>query len=270
MANEKKLKKVTNADAAKLKAMDITRMEKSIVCPRIIISVCGLEKQGKTHLALTAPGPMALFNMDVGLEGVINKFCDDKEIYPYDLRVPAPTRATAKEEAEQEWNRFVDIWTQMMDLRSVRTLVVDTATELWDLARVAYFGKLNQVKPHNYVEVNAEFRRIIRMPFESSDKNVILLHKMKKRYVNEKWDGSYERAGFNDVGFLVQADCQIHRLYKRHMKERGFDVEPPFALEILESRHNPRLAEQTFEGPMCSFPFLACQLIEGSAYDDWN
>ena len=43
---------------------------------RLIVSVEGLEKRGKTHFAMTAPPPIAYFDMDIGAEGVVNKFED--------------------------------------------------------------------------------------------------------------------------------------------------------------------------------------------------
>ena len=64
---------------------------------------------------------------------------------------------------------------------AVRTISVDTATELWELLRMARFGKLTQVMPYQYGPVNAEFRSLIRMAY-ASDKNLILLHKMRKVY----------------------------------------------------------------------------------------
>jgi hypothetical protein len=41
---------------------------------RLIASVSGKEKTGKTHFALTAPEPIIFFNIDVGTEGVVGKF----------------------------------------------------------------------------------------------------------------------------------------------------------------------------------------------------
>ena len=51
---------------------------------RLIVSIAALEKCGKTHFALTAPGPIAYFNFDIGVEGVIGKFCKDKSIWVTD------------------------------------------------------------------------------------------------------------------------------------------------------------------------------------------
>jgi len=265
---------ISQANAAVLQGLGFETADTTIH-KRIILSVEGLEKQGKTHFALGAPGPVLLFNMDVGLEGVISKF-PDKEIKVYNLPMPQLNTQTTQTEAEQQWNKFVDVWERILGIKDVRTIVVDTATELWDLARVAYFGKISQVKPHHYVHINSEFRRVIRMPLDKSDKNVIFLHQMKKKYVNKGdkadsvWDGTYERSGFNNTGYLVQGMCRVRRIYKRDMEAKGYDVTPPFSVEILESRHNPMVVGEVFEGPMATFPFVACQIIEGTSPDDWS
>ena len=53
--------------------------------PRIILSLCGLEKQGKTHFSLTAPGDIMYFNLDNRMEGVVDKFSGEKTIQIVDI-----------------------------------------------------------------------------------------------------------------------------------------------------------------------------------------
>ena len=206
---------------------------------RALLSICGREKQGKTHFALTAPGPIALIDMDIGTEGVIEKFTD-KEIYYLDFKPPED-----KVLAETDWERLVEGVTTVLEHDEIRTLIWDTATEGWELLRMARFGKLSQVMPHQYGPVNAEWRRLIRKAYDS-DVNLILLHKMKKKYVNDKWNGTYERSGFADIGFLAQCNAEVSR-----------DTETgEFRCHVIDSRQNPDLANVDLEGPMCNFETL--------------
>jgi hypothetical protein len=46
------------------------------VLPRLLMAIDGPQKGGKTHFALTAPGPIGILNIDNGLEGVVEKFYD--------------------------------------------------------------------------------------------------------------------------------------------------------------------------------------------------
>jgi hypothetical protein len=48
--------------------------------PRLILSIEGLDKSGKSNLAFTAPGPLGYLEFDIGAEGVVEKFQDDKVI----------------------------------------------------------------------------------------------------------------------------------------------------------------------------------------------
>ena len=59
---------------------------------RLVISLAGFEKTGKTHLAFTGKSPIVIFNLDLGTEGVIEKSqAAGKEIYVYDVPVERPT-----------------------------------------------------------------------------------------------------------------------------------------------------------------------------------
>jgi len=213
--------------------------ERSTPKRRMLLSICGREKQGKTHFALTAPGPIALIDMDIGTEGVIEKFAD-KKIYYLDFK-PPEDRALA----ESDWDRLVEGYSAVLEHPEIRTLIWDTATEGWELLRMARFGKLSQVMPHAYGPVNAEWRRLIRKAYDA-DVNLILLHKMKRMYVNDKWNGKYERSGFSDIGFLAQCNAEVSR-----NAETG-----EFRCHVIDSRQNPDLAGMDLEGPMCTFETL--------------
>lgn len=225
---------------------------------RIIMSISGLEKQGKTHFALTAPGPIAIFSTDIGDEGVVEKV-KGKEIQILD--VARVGNETPVEEAAAEFERFKTAYTAILRDGDFKTIVLDTATEIWELLRMARFGKLTQVMPYQYGPVNAEYRHLIRDAY-GYDKNLILLHKMKPMYVNDKRTADYERAGFGDTGFLVQVNAEVYR----YSRDDGGD----FAIYIKDCRQNQNLAEEEFVGEMCNFPMIACMVIEGTDPSDWE
>lgn len=218
------------------------------IAPRIIMSIEGLEKQGKTHFALTAPGPIAMFSTDIGEEGVVSKF-KDKDIWVMSID---KVDENSTEQAPKEYARFKTAYTDVLRGKDVRTVVIDTATEIWEILRMARFGRLTQVMPYQYGPVNAEYRALIREAY-TYDKNLILLHKMKPQYINDKRTGEYERAGFGDTGFLVQVNAQVYRYSPSDGGE--------FVIYVRDCRQNPDLTGEEFMGPMCSFPFLASQII---------
>lgn len=224
--------------------------------PRLIISVEALEKSGKTNFAFTAPGPIGYLPFDVGDEGVIQKFQENKTILvpteSYDARFDGNE---PKIEAGREWKRFYDDY--LRALKSLRSVVIDTGSESWDLLRLARLGKLTQVMPTKYVEVNQEFRDFVRAAYDHNA-NLIILHKQKAEWVNDaagkgSKTGRHERAGFADMGFLVQINLHAYRLPE---KDRG-DDDLGFRLKIKDCRQNPEIAGMELENEMCNFQFLA-------------
>jgi len=228
------------------------------VNPRLIMAVCGLEKQGKSHFTLTAPAPIAIYNLDLGFEGVVNKFTATKQIMECGLHVPRDA-----DQATAMWDKFEKSYYWALGEPSIRTVVIDTASELWELIRMARFGKLTQVMPYMYGPVNAEFRTILRAAY-GSDKNLILSHKMRKVYKGDNWTGAYERAGFGDTGFLVQVNTQI---YRDLPDDSGTPAE--FHLYIKDCRQNGDLLGVTLSGALCTFPVLASMVLPDVDVDYW-
>ena len=227
---------------------------------RIIMSVEGVEKEGKTTFGLSAPGPIALINMDVGLEGVVDKVLGEKEVWvsEFDYR-----DSTNTQEWTTQWNKCRAAYMDALKDDKVRTLVIDTATELWELVRLARLGKLSQVLPNQYGPVNAEFQDMVRKAYVH-DKNVIFLHKMKGEYIQSKKTGEsgatgrMVRSGFGNMPYLVQITVKVYR------NGNGFGV------QVLKCRQNPELDGVEYGEPMNTFPYVAMDAWEGSEQTDWE
>lgn len=226
---------------------------------RLIISIDGLEKQGKTHWGLTSPGPLGILNMDIGHEGVVDKFLKNQNIFISNIKIPSAIEGNT----DQITRSAIEIWEQFKKdyywgLENLKSLVVDTATEAWELLRLAYFGKLTQIKSHHYTAANAQFRKLIRDAYES-DCNLILIHKRKKQYIEgfegkANWNGEYERSGFSEIGFLVQVDITAYR-----------DKEGEFHIRVNDCRQNAMLKGEDLTGPINTFNCL--QKMIAVSYD---
>jgi len=226
------------------------------VRPRIIISIEGREKQGKTHFALTAPDPIAYFSTDIGEEGVVEKF--DKDIQVLRIQRPmAESEDSLQAEANAEWNRYKKAYQSVIRKPYIRSIVVDTATEMWEILRMARFGTAKAM-PYMYGPVNREYRELVREAY-IYDKNLILIHKMKSQYVNDKSTGKYERSGFSETGFLVQMNMEC---YRYPVTDGG-----EFSVYISDCRHDPELAGEELIGPLATFPMVASMIIPDA---DWG
>lgn len=236
---------------------------------RIILAIDGAEKSGKTNFTMTMPDPMCIIDTDIGLEGVVEKYQADKELYAIS---PGVTIAELREikdinkrvaEAQKAWDRLMKAYHKV--LGTARTVVVDNATEMWELLRTARFGKLTQVMPHQYGPVNAEYRDFVRAAFSQNATNLALIHKIKDEYVNEKRTGKRVRSGFSDTAFLVQCNLSCWR-------DVGKDA-PAFPdcfnVDIIDCRQNMEIAGVTLSGADANFPQLATMVFPDTKEGDW-
>lgn len=226
---------------------------------RLFVSVDGLTGKGKTHFSLTAPAPIVLFDLNIRTEGVLHKFTDDKEIYVCKFRIPdieSQDAAIMKLAAIKEWDKFKSSYRKAI-ISGARTIIIDTGTEAWELIRMARFGR-SDVKPFHYGPVNAEFKGLLSKALEcEQDVNVIITHKKKSVYVNDQRTGEYERAGFSDIGYMVQVAVSID-----YDEDEGGAV-----CEIDKCGLDVTMEGFRLVGDLCTFPGLARLLLPGG---DWK
>jgi hypothetical protein len=183
-------------------------------------------------------------------------------------------------------NQYLAIWQKVHEKymtvirnKDVRTAVVDTASDMWELLRLAEFGQLSPAADikRAYQPVNQMYKSIVRAAYDRSDLNLILIHKVKKEYAVKKvssnrgvveqevWNGNYERAGFGQSGYLIQANI-------RHV----YDFPTPtstrkeFGIQIVDCRQNMDIAGMTLWGSDARFAVLAQYIFPDSSPEDWQ
>jgi hypothetical protein len=228
---------------------------------RLIMSACAPEKAGKTRFGLSTPKPIMYLNFDRKIEQTVldSLGISESDLYIKEVRVDAEV---AQDEHKRIWGEVRDafLWA-LHESRDIRSIVVDTETEMWELARISEFGQLTQVMPYQYTQLNAMYKYLLDQ-CDQCDKNVILLRKLRKEYKNDKWSGRYEVSGFGKAKDIVQVNAEMYR----EEDEDGQDV---FILEILNNGLIAGMNHQTFSGEMCSFPWVAAMLT-GTTPDEWE
>lgn len=239
--------------------------------PRLIVALDGMEKEGKTHFAMTAPGPIAYQGMDIGTEGVVDKFLGHKEVHiaEYGYKVAkGDTPAQVIDKVSPVVDKFLtdyrDIMIPGLTSGKIKTGIWDTGSDLWAFLRLARLGKLTQVMPHNYVQVNSEYQQLIREVYETKG-NLIILHKLKAEWKDNaagkgSKTGNYERDGFQGTGFLVQVNATAWR-----EKPNG-----DFHITVRDCRQNPAIAGLDLAGEMATFPFLGTFVYPETTLQDWE
>ncbi len=247
------------------------RVSSDITPPRrLVMRIGGFEKDGKTHFALTMPPPIALLNIDRGLEGMYEKFAREKELYISDDFRAMPSETM--EDNEKRWEAIISAYKNSLEDGHIRSILFDTDTEGWEIVRLAYLGKLIGVKELRYPEINSIFRNIIDMAL-SHDKNVIFTCRLRKQYVktgkqSEKghdisaWNGKWEESGFGEFGSIVQANLRA-----KIVNEDGVNVP---TIRIINCRQNMQMNGEVFEGELATFSWVAANIIEGTSLEDWE
>lgn len=272
---------------------DLKRLGFEVVEPTIrykfSISSAAKEKEGKTTWAFTAPGPIGAISTDTGTEFIAKQFLSEKPIIinyfksADELQNEGNNTKAKQDMYEREWARMKDSILAMVRSKRIRTLIVDTATEAWELCRLAEFGKLTQVMPHNYTTVNSEFKALIKAADENQQLNSIWIHKKKKEYKasgasgKENWTGKWERSGFGDMPFLV--DLNMEHFFQPPgavvPDGAGGNVqleEGRFGVRVIDSRINMlSVVGQEFTGETANFRELAYSLFpETYGTDVWE
>lgn len=216
--------------------------------PRLAVSADGRDKRGKTYWSImTTPEPVAVVSNDTGTDAVIQlalkKGRKIKGKLEVNFETPDPKVIAAKNVEKAQHEEWIKAWThykegiyRIRDDRSIRTLVVDTETGIYDLAQLAVFGKLrSNARKDLWAELNAEYNKLFWDLYKGRpDLNIILIHKAKKQYVDDKATGKFERAGHKDTGFHV--DLSLTFNWDGVMSDFYTEIDREQPLRYMENR----------------------------------
>lgn len=236
----------------------------NIVPRRLLVASDGLEKSGKSNLWLTAPGPIAGINLDIGLEGVIHRYTKNKKIWMVNYNVPPISN---QKDYISHFQSVKKAYEAAVNHKDVRTVVIDTGSDMWDLVILAEFGVLNPTTSKGslaFTTANSVFRGLIKMVYDT-DKNLIMTHKISKEWAKgsdgkNAWTGGYERDGFRGSGYLIQVNV-------RHAYD---PVTQKFSMKIVDCRQEFSLSGFELGHDECNFPSLASTVFPETTPADWK
>lgn len=244
----------------------------------------GLDRSGKTNFALSAPGPIGVLALDrntlemtikaqqLGKEIYVADFCDPSLSNPlHKYAIPAREeggKPIAKEKIadkkfyEERWDAISDAYYSLIKEPSIKTIIIDTASQAWEDIRLSRFGKLKGIIQRDYGDVNDEMRRLLLSP----KCHLIVTHRLKKMYKDSNWDGkSYESVGYNGAAFDLQ-------ITMRHESSLITDPEDKsrkkaqFRATVMNCSQDGSLMGLELSDEDCTFGMLA-QMVYPSAPD---
>lgn len=239
----------------------------------LLIGTDGWSNTGKTEFACSAPGPIMLIILDRGVDPLLDNPrpppTRSDAIGVKIIKVPLPT--SAKQDIFVEyWRDFRDTFKRATENADVRTIVIDGDSDSWELQRLAAFGKLTQVPPILYTEVNAARRALIARAWDCG-KIVIATNKLKDEYAvvkdangnipdanKREKTGNDERQGFSDQNYLWQ-------LQLRHLYDKG-----KWGVRILKCKSDSTLEGVELWGEDCNFTSLVQTIYPNVPLTEWG
>lgn len=211
-------KEITTLDSVKARSLRDTSFTEAAdtVKQRLIVAIDGETGSGKNRLAFSFPDPIAFLSFDPNYAKTLNEARKTRKRIlraSYSLPVIKPDGRNAEVVAGvagELWDKVaVDFMGAIRDSK-VQTIIVDTATELFELIKLAIYGKTVQVMQRDLGHAYASYRQFIREA-ESSDKNLVLIHKMKDEYKQDKSTGNRIRAGYKDTAYSVTTEVLMEK-----------------------------------------------------------
>lgn len=190
---------------------------------RIVAASFGEVGTGKTEFWLGAPGPIVVQSLDQGLEGVVQKYANDKEIYlaEYDLGI-TPGDPFTHEKAKDARNKFVEDFEHALTV--ARTIVWDRESDMWPLFSYAEFGTpemFGAAGGRDWEKLKGDIRRLIAMA-KASDVNFGIIQGMKNEWAptisrktgkkTAESTGQRIRSGMDDIDALVHINIEHTRV----------------------------------------------------------
>lgn len=263
---------------------------------RLIASIQGPVKSGKTRLALTGRKPCGYIAVEVGGdEGVVDQFIPQGADSTEDIQIakirmgavdyPNPEDYRGNDRAYQDAlseavqgvaGKALDEFyaAYYASIENFELTVVDTGSDLWEIARLANFGRLEKIPQLAYAQLNKSMDKLIDDAY-SCKGSVIFTHHMK-----EVWEsftaengkqqgrpsGRFDMAGYGGIKKKVQAVIELWREDLEESNEDGLMVN--FNAMIVDSRHNPYAMGQKFSGEF-TLADIGTAIVGGSKKADW-
>lgn len=275
--------------------------------PNVVASVVAFEGAGKTHFWLSAPKPIAVISTDTNTEATARAVLgmdddddfDESVVQFQQVSMPAlafDDRDDVQDEAKEKWDEvreFLRPFLKADDDDRPRTVVFDTAVDVFDLRVLAEFGKLDQIPPEvrrNMMgRCNTSYKGIIQA-FKDRGINVVLVHRAKEKWTDKitrtnngikeervRMNGPFdmERAGFKDTGFITGVEVQL-----AFDPEREGKLSAKYGMHVSRCNPRPGLIGREFWGRQkledgsrihkVSFPFLMSQVYPKTSPSDWE
>ncbi len=222
------------------------------------IQMCtqGRGKTGKTDFSLSMPGPLVHLNIGdkQDTEEIARKRYPNKEILFKDhhfllkmevtpqfsgneAEVKKKKRAFKAQIAEANKEMAMDVWSdsqRSLDFvrkeRDIRSLSIDTGSQMWQMVQYAEFGKITEVSPQLRQGVNILWAGVFELLGSRGDLNLIVTHRVKEVWARRQGPsgeqayptGRFTISGHKEMEYILQVN--LEHTYNAEDKQFGVKI----------------------------------------------
>lgn len=187
------------------------------------LAICnyGEHGTGKTRLIATAPD-VGVIPLDRKTRGTIERVRAElnptgriwfpkidfiRQANPMALAVMSP------EDSIKYYRKHVDrikdaCWTLADPKHPCRTIGIDSGSQLWEDILFANYGRNQKIMPRDRGSANQEMKDLLN---SLQGKHLIITHRAREVWKNEKPTGTFDVAGFADIGYYVNVLVEHER-----------------------------------------------------------
>lgn len=236
---------------------------------RILANSDGEVGTGKSSFWLGAPGPLVVQTLDLGLEGVVEGFAGNKEIYmaTYDLGQEVGGEFTVAK-AQEARDKFIEDFEHA--IQNARTIVWDRESDVWPLFFFAEFGTddaFGAAPPKDWDRLKGKLRRLIQMA-KTTGVNFGIIRGMKNEWAQKINPKSGAKAAAQTGGRVPSGMDDIDALVHLNLTHTRAGKE--FSIHVGKARGpgGHEIQDQTFEN-LC-FQEFAQLVFPDSDSKDWE
>lgn len=223
----------------------------------LVIGLFGPQGSGKTRFCATAPDPIGVIPLDRKSRYTMAKTMEEfgkvvvmpeKDFIRHENPIKLSTLSIdeAKTYYKEHLKRIYDACFKLLAHKDIRTIVIDTGTQLWEDILFKHYGRNQRIMPRDRGPANQD---IIDFMNAMSGKHLILTHKAAEIWTGDgdsgKPSGQFRASGFNSLGYhaTVVVEMKKNILYDSNSGQGG-GKSWKWSLDVKDCQAMPEL-----EGP---------------------
>jgi hypothetical protein len=238
--------------------------------PRIIGASVGDYGTGRSFFWLTAPGPIVVFSLDRGLEGVVEQFQEQKPVYLADYEWAPTDDMFRQEDAIELRNRITEDFFEACHV--ARTVILDKENQLYELWRYAEFGGPSD-RPSNYSALYQRYAKLLNHP-KSLTINFGAITDQKEKWVTVPGknggpdkgqpSGEMKLAGYPNLTKVVNTELMHERVGGGLFRVTVGKTRGPNAAHVQDQSYGGDTQENNL-----TLPLLGQMLFPDSTEESW-